>query len=246
VIARTFPEVGRLIGRSLPGRPVAGPRVDDALRAAAEAIASGRLVALEHVPGRGDDVAAELEALLGRVDAADLSASCDLTLPVDRLDRTGVLALAGEAERRGVRIVLAGPAELVDPLAAELTQAGVAVLAGEPRAEDRCRALGGRRVRLVDTRRAADDLPFVRCLNVLMAAGGRPGVATTDPRLIAIAGERAAWNDRTPDSWEYVMPCGVRIEEQQRLVAAGSTVRAAVLSGRGAFGVAMRRLAGRP
>jgi proline dehydrogenase len=246
VIARTSTEVGRLIGRSLPGRPVAGPRVDDALRAAAEAVASGRLVALEHVPGRWDDVAAELEALLGRVDAADLGASCDLTLPADRLDAAGVRALADEAERRGVGVVLAGPAEAVDRLAAELPHAGVAIPAGEPGAEDRCRAVIGRRVRLVDTRRAADDLPFVRCLNVLMAAAGRPGVATTDPRLIAIAGERAAWNDRAPDTWEYVMPCGVRIEEQQRLVAAGNTVRAAVLSGRGALGAVVRRLAGRP
>jgi proline dehydrogenase len=246
VIARTFPEVGRLIGRSLPGRPVAGLRVDDALRAAAEAVASGRLVTFEHVPGRGDDVGPQLAELIGRVHAAGLAASCDLTLPVDRLDEPGVRALADSADRSGLAVVLAGPADAADALARQLPEAGVAVPAGEVGAEDRCRALADRRVRLVDSRRAADDLAFVRCLNVLMAASGRPGVATTDPRLLAIAGERAAWNDRAHDSWEYVMPCGVRIEEQQRLVAAGATVRAAVLSGRGAFGTAVRRLAGRP
>jgi proline dehydrogenase len=61
-----------------------------------------------------------------------------------------------------------------------------------------------------------------------MAGEGRPGIAVSDPRLIAIAGERAAWNGRAPDSWELVMPYGVLIHEQRRLVAAGDTVRVAV------------------
>jgi proline dehydrogenase len=244
VTARTFPEVGRLLGRTLPGRPVAGLRVDDALRAAAEAVASGRLVALEHLAGRGRD-AAEIEELVERVHAAGLAAACDVTLPVDRLGADGAGALAAAAERCGIAVVLAGTAGAVDALAADLPEAGVVVAAGEPEAEDRCRALATRRVRLADGRGAAADLAFVRCLNVLMAASGRPGVATADPRLIAIAGERAAWNDRSPESWEYVMACGVRTEEQQRLVAAGGTVRAAVLTGRGAPAVLVRRLAGR-
>jgi len=52
--------------------------------------------------------------------------------------------------------------------------------------------------------------------------------------MIAIAGERAAWNGRTPDSWEHLMPYGVRLDEQRRLVAAGFTVRVAVPAGAGA------------
>src|SRR3712207_5205691 len=90
-------------------------------------------------------------------------------------------------------------------------------------AEERCRALAGGRVRLTASgrRRAVADLAFVRCLDVLMSGAGRPGVGTTDPRLVAIAGERAAWNDRAPDSWEYVMPWQVRSEQQRRLVAGG-------------------------
>jgi proline dehydrogenase len=68
----------------------------------------------------------------------------------------------------------------------------------------------------------------VRCLNVLMADDGRTEIAASDRRLIAIAGERAAWNGRTPDSWELVMPYGVLIHEQRRLVAAGDTVRVTV------------------
>ncbi|MBJ7453555.1 MAG: proline dehydrogenase, partial [Blastococcus sp.] len=75
-----------------------------------------------------------------------------------------------------------------------------------------------------------------RCVDVLMAGDGRPAVATTDPRLIAITGERAAWHGRAPDSWEHVMPWRVRTAEQQRLAAAGTTVRVAVVSGPGAVG----------
>ena len=77
-----------------------------------------------------------------------------------------------------------------------------------------------------------------------MATGARLGIAATDPRLIAITGERAVWHGRSPDSWEYVMPHGVRVEEQQRLMAAGHRVRVA-LPMRG--GSAVRRvLAGLP
>ena len=88
-------------------------------------------------------------------------------------------------------------------------------------------------MRLTEGRGRAADLAFVRCLNVLMAGAATPPIAAADPRLIAITGERAAWNGRTPDSWEHVMPYGVRTDEQQRLVAGGSTVRVAVPSGHG-------------
>jgi proline dehydrogenase len=83
-----------------------------------------------------------------------------------------------------------------------------------------------------------------------MAADGYPEVAATDPRLIAIAGERAAWNGRAPDSWEHVMPYGIRTDEQRRLTAAGYTVRVAVASGHapvldGGLPAVLRRLGAR-
>jgi proline dehydrogenase len=78
-----------------------------------------------------------------------------------------------------------------------------------------------------------------------MAADGHPQIAASDKRLIAIAGERAAWNGRTPDSWEHVMPYGVLTDEQHRLVAGGYVVRVAVPSGSGAAGVLLRTLGGR-
>jgi proline dehydrogenase len=222
-------------------RYVAGTRTEDAVRVAAELVGDGRRVALEHVPGRTDDAAAEFDDLIARVRTAGLAASCELTVPVDRLGHAG----AGELARAGIAVVLAGTPSDVDALAAELPDAGVVVPAGEPDAEARCRALAERHVRLLAGRGADAGLAFVRCLNVLMAAGGRPAIATSDLRLIAIAGERAAWNGRTPDSWEHVMPYGVRTAEQHRLGAAGLTVRVAVPSGRGVPGSCLRALGSR-
>ena len=94
------------------------------------------------------------------------------------------------------------------------------------------------------SRGSAADLALVRCLNVLMPASGALSVASSDPRLVAVTGERAAWYDRPPGSWEHVMPYGVRTGEQQRLVAAGTAVRVAVPSGPGATALLLKRLAG--
>ncbi|HEV7212092.1 MAG TPA: hypothetical protein VGN47_10320 [Blastococcus sp.] len=234
--ARSRSDLHRVLDRPLLRRILVGPRsvgpdTEDAVRAAAELAAAGHPVALEHVPGPAADVAGELADLIGRVHAAGLAPACELTLPAGRLASTAVRALAATARNAGLAVVLAGPAGAADALAAVLPEAAVVVPAGEADAESQCRALAGGRVRLTQGRGAAADLAFVRCLNVLMAGSGHPSVAATDPRLIAITGERAAWNGRTPDSWEHVMPFRVRTEEQQRLAAAGYTVRVAVRSG---------------
>ena len=238
-------QVGPLLGRVLAGRLVAGPRVDDALRVAGELVSDGRLVALEHVPADADGGPGEFSELIGRVHAAGLAAHCELTLPVHRLGTTTTRRIAVAAADSGLDVVLSGPASPVAAVSADLPGAGVVVPAGEPDAETRCRQLAEGRVRLVAGRGAEADLSFVRCLNVLMAAGGHPAILATDPTLIAITGERAAWNGRAPDSWEHVMPFGVRTDEQHRLVAAGHRVRVAVPSGSGAAAWVARRLGGR-
>ncbi|MGY2083775.1 hypothetical protein [Blastococcus sp. SYSU DS0539] len=201
--------------RRLPGRRAAaalGP--EDAVRAAGDLVAAGRLVGLDLSGG----VPAELA---GRVLDAGLAAACELTVPGGTGAAEGLVA-------RGLAVALTGPPGVVDPVARALPGSRVVVPAGEPSAEARCRALAGGRVRLVAGRGAAAELAFVRCLNVLMAADGEPAVATTDPRLIAITGERAAWNGRAPDSWEHVMPMGEPTGDQRRLLAAGHTVRVLV------------------
>ncbi|HEV7658005.1 MAG TPA: proline dehydrogenase family protein [Mycobacteriales bacterium] len=94
--------------------------------------------------------------------------------------------------------------------------------------------------------RAEVDKSYVRCLSVLMAGPGRPMVATHDPRLIAIAQDRAAANDRTLDSYEFQMLFGIRPQEQLRLAAAGHPVRVYTPYGVDWYGYFMRRLAERP
>lgn len=86
-------------------------------------------------------------------------------------------------------------------------------------------ALSGAGPRVGDPVRAAADLAVARCLDVLVSGSRHPAAGTTDPRPVAVAGERAAWNDRDPDSWEYVMPWQVRREQQRRPVAGGYRVR---------------------
>jgi proline dehydrogenase len=226
--------------------------LDLALRAAGELVADGFPVALEHRPERPEEAAAEFAGLLARVHAAGLAGSCEVTLPVRELGAGAARDLAASAGLLGVAITLAGPAGTVDELAAALPAAGlpgagVVVPAAEPGAEARCRRWAGGRVRLVAGRGAG--LAFVRCLNVLLAGTGTPGAATTDPRLVAIAGERAAWYERPPDSWEYVMPRRVRTDQRQRLAAAGYRVRVTLHSGQGPAATALagvlHRLSGR-
>ncbi len=231
--APSLPLPGRL-RRHLPGAPGTAPRPGDALRQAAALVAAGHPVALDAVPDAagGPDAAG---SLVDAVVAAGLAGSCRLTVPVASHLDAAATALAARALDAGVGVDLAGPPEQVRALLARLPGAGAVVPVTTPGAEDACRELADGRVRLAGRtgRRggAAADLVFVRCLNVLMAGSGHPGVGTSDPRLLAIAGERAAWNERPPESWEYVMEQGARVEEQRRLLAGGHTVRVAVRTG---------------
>jgi proline dehydrogenase len=90
------------------------------------------------------------------------------------------------------------------------------------------------------------DRSYVRCLNILMAGEGYPMVATHDPRLIAIARDRARWCDRSPGDFEFQMLYGVRPEEQRHLADSGYTVRVYVPYGTQWYAYLMRRLAERP
>lgn len=90
------------------------------------------------------------------------------------------------------------------------------------------------------------DKSYVRCLTILMSGEGYPMVATHDPRLIAIAEDRARWFDRSADEYEFQMLYGIRPEEQARLAAGGHTVRVYVPYGDQWYGYLMRRLAERP
>jgi proline dehydrogenase len=127
------------------------------------------------------------------------------------------------------------------------------------RTEEDAKALAvtGSRVRLVKGaydepptvahRRKKDvDGAYARCLEILMAGPGYPMVGSHDPAMVTRAHELAAQHSRAADSWEIQMLYGIRPDEQRRLAAAGTTVRAYVPYGSDWYAYFMRRLAERP
>jgi proline dehydrogenase len=149
--------------------------------------------------------------------------------------------------------------EILADLRKDHPSTGAVLQAYLRRTEGDCRELAtsGSRVRLckgayaepesVAFQSALDvDKSYVRCLNILMSGDGYPMVATHDPRLIAIAEDRARWFDRSAAEYEFQMLYGIRPEEQARLAAAGHTVRVYVPYGDQWYGYLMRRLAERP
>jgi proline dehydrogenase len=127
------------------------------------------------------------------------------------------------------------------------------------RTEDDAKALAvtGSRVRLVKgaynepatvahQKKKDVDAAYGRCLEILMAGPGYPMVGSHDPAIVARAHELAAQHSRAADSWEIQMLFGIRPDEQRRLAAAGTGVRAYVPYGIDWYAYFMRRLAERP
>ena len=90
------------------------------------------------------------------------------------------------------------------------------------------------------------DAAYARCLEILMAGPGYPMVGSHDPAIVQRAHELAAQHSRAADSWEIQMLYGIRPDEQRRLAAAGTRVRAYVPYGVDWYAYFMRRLAERP
>lgn len=118
-------------------------------------------------------------------------------------------------------------------------------------------AVSGSRVRLVKgayneppdvahQKKKDVDAAYARCLEILMAGPGYPMVGSHDPAIVQRAHELAAQHSRAADSWEVQMLYGIRPDEQRRLAAAGTQVRAYVPYGSDWYAYFMRRLAERP
>lgn len=141
----------------------------------------------------------------------------------------------------------------------DFPETGAVLQAYLHRTEADCRALAyeGSRVRLC---KGAYDEPsdvaytdpddvdrsYVRCLKVLLGGQGYPMIATHDPRLVEITSALASRYGRAQGTYEFQMLYGIRPVEQQRLAAAGETVRVYVPYGTEWYGYLMRRLAERP
>ena len=159
-------------------------------------------------------------------------------------DPRGALAeLARSASARGVGLQL-GTGELADlpealAWARDLVDSGTAVGVTLPaiwRATEReVVAWADGRVRLVKGAHGGGgevhrqpletDKAFVRCARTLLRGAGHPSFATHDPRLIAIVQDRAAAYGRAPQTFEFAFYLGRQTGEQDRLLAAGHSVR---------------------
>ncbi|GIE97831.1 proline dehydrogenase family protein [Paractinoplanes rishiriensis] len=217
----------------------------------------------------------EYVTLLGRLKGAGLTPATEVSIKLSALGQRFDDKLAYEyAESVCAAATEAGTAVTLDAEDHTTTDSTLEILAGlrkdHPetgavlqaylrRTEGDCRELAaaGSRVRLckgayaepesVAYQSALDvDKSFVRCLNILMSGSGYPMVATHDPRLIAIAEDRARWFDRSAEEYEFQMLYGMRTEEQARLAAAGNVVRVYLPYGEQWYGYLMRRLAERP
>jgi proline dehydrogenase len=217
----------------------------------------------------------EYLALLSRLQSAGLTPAAEVSVKLsalgqkvdDKVAYEYARAICAAAADAGTTVTLDAEdhtttdstLEILAELRKDHPGTGAVLQAYLRRTEGDCRELAtaGSRVRLckgayaepesVAFQSALDvDKSYVRCLNILMSGEGYPMIATHDPRLIAIAEDRARWFDRSADEYEFQMLYGVRPEEQTRLAAAGNTVRVYLPYGDQWYGYLMRRLAERP
>ena len=217
----------------------------------------------------------EYRRLLGRLKGAGLTPAAEVSVKLSalgqRLDEKMAYehaqAICAAAAEAGTTVTLDAEdhtttdstLEILTDLRKDYPGTGAVLQAYLRRTEGDCRelAVAGSRVRLCKGAYAEPesvafqspldiDKSFVRCLNVLMSGDGYPMIATHDPRLIAIAEDRARWFDRTPEQYEFQLLYGVRTDEQARLAAGGSIVRVYLPYGTQWYGYVMRRLAARP
>ena len=217
----------------------------------------------------------EYVALLGRLRSAGLTPGAEVSVKLSalgqRLDEKTALehahAVCAAAAEAGTSVTLDAEdhtttdstLEILAELRKEYPSTGAVLQAYLRRTEGDCRELAtaGSRVRLCKGAYAEPesvaftdpldiDKSFVRCLNILMSGEGYPMVATHDPRLIAIAEDRARWFDRSAEEYEFQMLYAMRTEEQARLAAGGNIVRVYLPYGTHWYGYLLRRLAERP
>jgi proline dehydrogenase len=181
------------------------------------------------------------------------------------LDNAGLICEAAKAAGSSVTIDMEdhtttdSTLRLVGLLRQDFPGTGAVLQASLHRTEDDCQALGvpGSRVRLCKGAylepsslawQRPDDIraAYLRCLGALVSGGALPMAATHDPKLIAATGRLVSEIGGSGFKHEYQMLYGIRPDEQQRLVAAGHTVRVYVPFGVQWYGYLMRRMAERP
>ncbi|MGY1725206.1 proline dehydrogenase family protein [Blastococcus sp. SYSU DS0533] len=236
------------LGEDVTDRALAR-RTRDAYLAALEALAPLRL-------GPAAEVSVKLSAFGQALPDGGHDLALELVRPVvEAASAAGTTVTLDMEDHRTVDSTLAAVAELRK----EHPSTGAVLQSMLHRSVDDAKALAvsGSRVRLVKgaydepeqvahQRRRDVDAAYRRCLEILMSGPGYPMVGSHDPAMLQRAHELAAQHSRAADSWEVQMLYGIRPDEQRRLAAAGTRVRAYVPYGADWYGYFMRRLAERP
>jgi proline dehydrogenase len=206
--------------------------------------------------GRAAEVSVKLSAFGQALPDGGTDLALELVRPVvQQATAIGTTVTLDMEDSRTVDSTLAVLAQLRK----EHPDTGAVLQAALFRTEDDAKALAvtGSRVRLVKgayrepaavAHQGKKDVEaaYARCLEILMSGPGYPMVGSHDPALIRLAHELAAQNSRAADTWEVQMLYGIRPDEQRRLAAAGTRVRAYVPYGVDWYAYFMRRLAERP
>jgi proline dehydrogenase len=242
-----------------------GEDTTDRSQAGAVVAAYREVLAALHAAGLTD----RLGPLAAASEVSVKLSAIGLALPGDgfAIALDGARAICAAAAEHGVTVTLDmedhtttdATLKVLGELRADFPDTGAVLQAYLRRTLSDCRdlAVAGSRVRLCKgayrepasvayQRRDDVDLSYVRCSNVLLAGAGYPMFATHDPRLIAIAAERARFHGKGTDEFEFQMLYGIRPDEQRRLAAAGHRVRVYLPYGAQWYGYLMRRLAERP
>jgi len=260
---------GETLGEALTAvRTLAGDRIGVTLdhlgeditdRAEATRSRDAYLAALDGLAPLGLGAAAEVSVKLSAFGQA-LPDGHDLALELVRpvVEAATAIGTTVTLDMEDHRTVDSTLAVLAD-LRKEHPSTGAVLQAMLYRTEDDAKALAvsGSRVRLVKgaynepptvafQKKKDVDAAYARCLGILMAGPGYPMVGSHDPAVIARAHELAAQHSRDAGSWEVQMHYGIRPDEQRRLAAGGTTVRAYVPYGVDWYAYFMRRLAERP
>jgi proline dehydrogenase len=100
--------------------------------------------------------------------------------------------------------------------------------------------------RVAYQRKSEVNAAFVEIMELLLAGGDRPAIATHDPAMIDATRRFAAANAIAAERYEFQMLYGIRRDLQAQLRDAGYRVRVYVPFGREWFPYFMRRLGERP
>jgi proline dehydrogenase len=275
-LVQTAPVTRDVVNRFVAGSTAADAlRVSEELTGDGLAVSLDHLGEDTTTPAHAEENRAEYIRLLSALAAAGLTPAVEVSVKLSalgqRFDEKTAYAHARSiceaARNAGTTVTLDAEdhattdstLDILTRLRADFPDTGAVLQAYLRRTEGDCRELAGpgSRVRLCKgayrepesvayQARLDVDKSYVRCLNILMSGEGYPMLATHDPRLVAIAEDRAKWFDRGNDTFEFQMLYGVRPDEQRRLVDAGYTMRVYVPYGTQWYGYLMRRLAERP